>query len=273
MSLLAFEFGNLVFYLRGEHRVGESLDVVLQDLVIVLIVVEGGAVQQQGAVLAVQVFLEFLFREVVTSDAQGIDVGRRVVAGIFKPLVPHCADHGPDVINTISHQFNVLHQHELVERGHIGSAQFIAPDDAGQRGHGHLLERLAVGHRLLRQRQDHPVKLLAVPLAHVGGFLAHRVVAVTPARKAVTVALVDQCLEVVEQRLDVRLFLLGDDFLDALDDVGHVVLRDAALRDAVAHQRVHGHLAVARLQRLVQVGERGLAHVLREIEVNLLLTA
>ena len=56
--------------------------------------------------------------------------------------------------------------------------------------------------------------------------------------------------------------------LDTRDDVRHVVLRNAALGKTVAHQRVNGQLAVARLERLVQVGDCLLGHVLREIEVN-----
>ena len=65
-------------------------------------------------------------------------------------------------------------------------------------------------------------------------------------------------------------FLLIDGCLDAGDDVGHVVLRDAALGDAVSHQGVNEQLPViAAFQRFVHVGKRLFAHVLREIEVNL----
>ena len=166
-----------------------------------------------------------------------------------------------------------LHQQELVQGGHIGGTQLIALDDAWQRSDGNLLEGVGLGEAFLNEFSDFFVKLLAVPLADVGWCFFDGIVAVSPAGVAVAVALINERFQVIEQRPDVGLFLLVDGCLDARDDVGHVVLRDAALGNAVAHQGVNGQFAVAALERLVQVGQRRFGDVLGEIEVNFLLTA
>ena len=155
-----------------------------------------------------------------------------------------------------------------MQRGHVGGAQLIALDNVRQRSHRNGLEGLGLSKALLDEFGYLFVKLLAVPLAHVGGHFLHGIVAVAPSGIAVTVALIHQRLKVVEQSLDVGLLFLGDSLLDALDDVGHIVLRDAALSNTVTHQRIDGQLPVAALERLVQVGQRLLRDVLRIIEVN-----
>ena len=155
-----------------------------------------------------------------------------------------------------------------MQRGHVGGAQLIALDNVRQRSHRNGLEGLGLSEALLDEFGYLFVKLLAVPLAHVGGHFLHGIVAVAPSGIAVTVALIHQRLKVVEQSLDVGLLFLGNNLLDALDDVGHIVLRDTALGDTVTHQRIDGQLPVAALERLVQVGQRLLRDVLRIIEVN-----
>ena len=232
------------------------------------------AIQQQCAVFIVLILLVGLDRERIAlglGDCK--DVCRQVALGRGHPVAVDALHQVLILLNAVEY-FLAFHQQELVQGGDVGGAQLVAPDDASQRGHRHGLEGFGFGKALLDEFGDFLVKLLAVPLADVLGNLLDGVFAVAPAGKAVAVALIDHRLEVVEQGADVRALLLAGSCLDARDDVGHVVLRDAALRNAVAHQRIDEQLSViAAFQRLVNVGKRFLAHVLREIEVNYLLAA
>ena len=198
----------------------------------------------------------------------GKDISRGITLGGIEPV---CLDALPQVFIVVIHaleHLHALHQHKLVQRGHVGGTQLIALDDSRQRGHRYGLEGLGLSEALLDEFGYLFVKLLAVPLAHVGGHFLHGIVAVAPSSIAVTVVLIDHRLKVVQQSLDVGLLFLGDNLLDALDDVGHIVLRDTALGDTVTHQRIDGQLSVTALERLVQIGQRLLRDVLRIIEVN-----
>ena len=266
------DIGNQVGDLRHEYRFREALDVVPVHVISLFFVQIIELFQQQGAILVIFVFLVGLGINVRIHVGHGIDMGRHVVLGRFQPAVLDLL--AQRVAKSVTAQHVVaFSRHEFQQGGGVEDAQVVIDQDVGHRVYGDLFERLWILESLAEQLQDLAIKLLTTPLAHVGGRLLNGVVAVTIRGIAVAVAIIDHCLKKVEQRLVCGAFLLLDDFLELVDDAGHIVLRDAALGDAVAHQRIDGQLAVSCLQRLFQVGKRICTDVLREVEVNFLFVA
>ena len=144
---------------------------------------------------------------------------RGAVVGSCHPFTLHIGAQG-----FIGEHFQCFHREKLVQGGDQLRSQVVALDNARHVGHAHGVQRIAVGERLLEQCVDFRFKLPAVPFAVV--LWQHRIggVFAVPSGIARAVLAEGHRLKVAKQRFHMRLGLLGNGCLQAVDDVGHVVL-------------------------------------------------